>query len=162
MPKIDLIRVPQQTRHARKFYSSRDGSSLFYCRAPCQSSASSSSTAKKTQTDNIPSLRSVRTHVRYGASKYFYVSIKSIGKWGVLLDLSPVGRYSRIHTFEKYRIVLSSNDLVLKFCTWQVPLKSIERLHTSSVLTFWVRDSVGDPRVSTSCATRKAVTTELS
>jgi hypothetical protein len=110
---------------------------------------------------NIPSLQSVRTHVRYGASKYFYLSIKSIGKWGVL-DLFPVGRYSRIHTFKKYRIILSSNDLVLKICTWQVPLKSIERLHTSSVLTFWARDSVDDPRVSTSCATRKAVTTELS
>ncbi len=59
-----------------------------------------------------------------------------IGKWGVL-DLSPVGRYSRIHTFEKYRIVLSSDNLVLKICTRQVPLKSIKRLYTSSVLTFW-------------------------
>ncbi len=93
--------------------------------------------------------------------QYRYVSIKSIGKWGVL-DLSPVGRHSRIHTFEKYRIVLSINNLVLKICTWQVPLKSIKQLYTSSVLTFWARDSVGDPRVSKSCATRKAVTTELS
>jgi hypothetical protein len=55
----------------------------------------------------------VKSRVGTMTDTYRDISIKSIGKWGVL-DLSPVGRYSRIHTFEKYRIVLFSNNLVLK------------------------------------------------